>query len=164
MIGDTGTDTPPPWAEAAGQTGPGIAEAIAATARATGFATADLYGRGRDRRLAAARQVAIWRARRSTGASSPALGRHFGRDHTTVLHAVRRVEALRARHGGYRDFTDALRHAVDRSAAGWLASFGWTVVAGAAGTGTTAIPIACVAPPTRYAGRPVVVTSTGTAR
>jgi hypothetical protein len=39
-----------------------------------------------------ARQEAMWWARRQTGASYPALGRAFDRDHSTVLYNVRLVE------------------------------------------------------------------------
>jgi chromosomal replication initiator protein len=39
----------------------------------------------------------MWLAKQLTTRSLPDIGRRFGgRDHTTVLHAVRRIEALRA--------------------------------------------------------------------
>lgn len=42
------------------------------------------------------RQIAMYLARRLTLRSFPEIGRRFGgRDHTTVLHAVRKIEALR---------------------------------------------------------------------
>jgi chromosomal replication initiator protein len=38
----------------------------------------------------------MWLAKQLTTRSLPDIGRRFGgRDHTTVLHAVRRIEALR---------------------------------------------------------------------
>jgi Bacterial dnaA protein helix-turn-helix len=44
------------------------------------------------------RQIAMFLARRLTASSLPVIGRKFGdRDHTTVLHAVRKIEALRSR-------------------------------------------------------------------
>lgn len=46
----------------------------------------------RTRRLAQPRQVAMFLAR-ETGASFPLIGRCFNRDHTTVLHACRKVLA-----------------------------------------------------------------------
>jgi chromosomal replication initiator protein len=39
----------------------------------------------------------MWLAKKLTTRSLPDIGRRFGgRDHTTVIHAVRRIEALRA--------------------------------------------------------------------
>ena len=39
----------------------------------------------------------MWLAKQITTRSLPDIGRRFGgRDHTTVLHAVRRIEALKA--------------------------------------------------------------------
>ncbi len=42
------------------------------------------------------RQVAMYLARHLTGKSLPVIARHFDRDHTTVIHAVRRIEQLRS--------------------------------------------------------------------
>lgn len=54
----------------------------------------DVTGPGRMRTLASARRLAMYLARDLTGASLPQIGRYFGnRDHTTVLHACRTVEA-----------------------------------------------------------------------
>ena len=42
------------------------------------------------------REMAMWLAKQITTRSLPDIGRRFGgRDHTTVLHAVRRIEALK---------------------------------------------------------------------
>src|SRR5207253_408379 len=44
------------------------------------------------------RQIAMYLAKQLTPLSLPMIGRKFGgRDHTTVLHAVRKIEALRTR-------------------------------------------------------------------
>jgi chromosomal replication initiator protein len=46
--------------------------------------------------VARPRQAAMWLAKKLTTRSLPDIGRRFGdRDHTTVLHAVRRIEELR---------------------------------------------------------------------
>jgi chromosomal replication initiator protein len=53
---------------------------------------ADLQGKTRRREVVQARGVAMLLARRLTGASYETVGRHFGgRDHSTVMHACRRV-------------------------------------------------------------------------
>jgi chromosomal replication initiator protein len=57
---------------------------------------ADLLSERRARAVARPRQVAMWLAKQITTRSLPDIGRRFGgRDHTTVLHAVRRIEALK---------------------------------------------------------------------
>ena len=58
---------------------------------------ADLISERRARAVARPRQAAMWIAKQITTRSLPDIGRRFGgRDHTTVLHAVRRIEALKA--------------------------------------------------------------------
>ena len=48
------------------------------------------------RSVARPRQVAMYLSRKLTGKSLPDIGSKFGgRDHTTVLHAVRRIDDLR---------------------------------------------------------------------
>ncbi|MGZ6040143.1 MAG: chromosomal replication initiator protein DnaA, partial [Phenylobacterium sp.] len=61
-----------------------------------GLKQADLISERRARAVARPRQVAMWLAKQITVRSLPDIGRRFGgRDHTTVLHAVRRIEALK---------------------------------------------------------------------
>lgn len=59
---------------------------------------ADLFSKKRTRQIARPRQVAMWLAKNLTSQSYPSIGDAFGgRDHTTVLHAVRTIESLRAK-------------------------------------------------------------------
>lgn len=59
---------------------------------------ADLYSKKRTRQIARPRQVAMWLAKNLTSQSYPSIGEAFGgRDHTTVLHAVRTIESLKAK-------------------------------------------------------------------
>ncbi len=52
----------------------------------------------RAREVARPRQIAMYLAKQLTQRSLPEIGRRFGgRDHTTVIHAVKTIEALRAR-------------------------------------------------------------------
>ena len=68
-----------------------------AVAEHYGMRQADLLSERRNRAIARPRQAAMWLAKHLTTRSLPDIGRRFGgRDHTTVLHAVRRIEALRA--------------------------------------------------------------------
>jgi chromosomal replication initiator protein len=57
----------------------------------------DLLSARRSREIARPRQVAMYLAKRLTPRSLPEIGRKFGgRDHTTVMHAIKRIEELRA--------------------------------------------------------------------
>ncbi len=57
---------------------------------------ADLLSERRTRAVARPRQLAMYLAKNLTTRSYPDIGRRFGnRDHTTVLHAVRRIEQLK---------------------------------------------------------------------
>jgi len=59
---------------------------------------ADLFSSKRTRQVVRPRQVAMWLSKNLTSQSYPAIGESFGgRDHTTVLHAVRTIEALRSK-------------------------------------------------------------------
>jgi chromosomal replication initiator protein len=56
----------------------------------------DLLSARRSRDVARPRQVAMYLAKRLTPRSLPDIGRRFGgRDHTTVMHAVKRIDELR---------------------------------------------------------------------
>ncbi len=58
---------------------------------------ADMLSPRRAREVARPRQIAMYLCKQLTTRSLPEIGRKFGgRDHTTVIHAVRRIEALRA--------------------------------------------------------------------
>jgi hypothetical protein len=54
----------------------------------------EMLGPRRTTRVARPRMVAMMLARELTGASLPQIGMLFGRDHTTCLHAGRRVREL----------------------------------------------------------------------
>lgn len=55
----------------------------------------DMIGHVRTAKLALPRQIAFFISKKITGRSLPELGRRFGgRDHTTVLHSVRKIERL----------------------------------------------------------------------
>lgn len=56
---------------------------------------AELEGGNREKRVSQARQIAIYLARELTPSSFPKIGKEFGgRDHSTVIHAYRRVKEL----------------------------------------------------------------------
>jgi chromosomal replication initiator protein len=58
----------------------------------------DFFSKKRTRQIVRPRQVAMWLTKNLTSQSYPSIGEAFGgRDHTTVLHAVRTIETLRAK-------------------------------------------------------------------
>jgi chromosomal replication initiator protein len=52
----------------------------------------DLKSKKRTQRVAFCRQVAMYLCRRITSNSFPSIGEHFGRDHSTVIHAFNLIE------------------------------------------------------------------------
>ena len=71
---------------------------------------ADLLSKKRNRSLARPRQLAMALAKELTNHSLPEIGDAFGgRDHTTVLHACRKVEELRELHPDIKDDYRTLR-------------------------------------------------------
>ncbi|HEX4077647.1 MAG TPA: DnaA/Hda family protein [Rhizomicrobium sp.] len=73
----------------------------------------DFLSAQRSRRVARPRQVAMFLARTITERSLPDIGRRFGgRDHTTVLHACRRIAALCAEDPTFKQEIEYLRTAL----------------------------------------------------
>ncbi len=67
------------------------------TASYFGLSIDDLCGTSRSRVLATARQIAMYLCRELTDLSLPKIGQQFGgRDHTTVMHADRKIRSLMA--------------------------------------------------------------------
>jgi len=68
---------------------------IEATKDQFGFSADELKGKSRRRPLVMARQMAMYVARQLTDLSFPMIAREFGgRDHTTVMHACDKIDAL----------------------------------------------------------------------
>ena len=70
---------------------------MASTAAYFGLSMEDLCGSSRSRVLVTARQIAMYLCRELTDMSLPKIGQQFGgRDHTTVMHADRKIRSLMA--------------------------------------------------------------------
>lgn len=70
---------------------------------------ADMHSARRSRAVARPRQVAMYLAKQLTPRSLPEIGRKFGgRDHTTVIHAVRKIEELSAYDASFREDIELL--------------------------------------------------------
>jgi chromosomal replication initiator protein len=75
------------------------------------LSNAELLSKDRHKSVAFARQVAMYLCRQRLKCSFPELGRAFGnRDHTTVISAVRRVEALRQTDPKVAAHLEAIEH------------------------------------------------------
>ena len=75
-----------------------------------GIRMADMTSSRRARAVARPRQVAMYLAKQLTPRSLPEIGKKFGgRDHTTVMHAIRQIEKLTAEDRSLADDVDRLR-------------------------------------------------------
>jgi chromosomal replication initiator protein len=84
------------------------ASVIAQTAAYFGLTIDDLCGSSRSRVLVTARQIAMYLCRELTDLSLPKIGQQFGgRDHTTVMHANRKIsEQMAERRSIYNQVTE----------------------------------------------------------
>ena len=70
----------------------------------------DMYSVRRSRNVARPRQVAMYLCKKLTPRSLPEIGRKFGgRDHTTVMHAVKKIEELIANDPSFADDVNTVR-------------------------------------------------------
>ncbi len=74
----------------------------------------DMSSARRARAVARPRQVAMYLAKQLTSRSLPEIGRKFGgRDHTTVMHAVRKIDELREIDSSFAEDIDLLRRMLE---------------------------------------------------
>jgi chromosomal replication initiator protein len=80
-----------------GATRPTVDKIQRATAKEFGITLDEMMSKRRARAIARPRQIAMYLSKMLTTRSLPDIGRRFGgRDHTTVIHAVKRIDGLRA--------------------------------------------------------------------
>ncbi len=74
----------------------------------------DMLGPKRTRTIARPRQIAMYLSKEMTSRSLPEIGRRFGgRDHTTILHGVRKVEEMRASDSQLNEDIELLRRLLE---------------------------------------------------
>jgi chromosomal replication initiator protein len=74
----------------------------------------DMHSARRARSVARPRQVAMYLAKQLTSRSLPEIGRKFGgRDHTTVMHAVKKVDELRDHDTTFAEDVELLRRMLE---------------------------------------------------
>jgi len=75
----------------------------------------DMVSKRRARAIARPRQVAMYLSKKMTKRSLPDIGRRFGgRDHTTVMHAVKRIDSLRLEDGAFNAQIESVEAALKR--------------------------------------------------
>lgn len=75
----------------------------------------DMTSKRRARVIARPRQVAMYLSKKLTKRSLPDIGRRFGgRDHTTVMHAVKRIDSLRAEDAAFNAQIEAVETVLKR--------------------------------------------------
>jgi chromosomal replication initiator protein len=75
---------------------------------------ADLIGPKRIRTIARPRQIAMYLSKHMTLRSLPEIGRRFGgRDHTTIMHGVRKIEEMMATDSQLADDLQLLRRMLE---------------------------------------------------
>ncbi len=91
-----------------------IEEIIRKVAEHYNVRIADMQGPRRARAVSRPRQVAMYLSKTLTTKSLPEIGRRFGgRDHTTVIHAVRKIEELSAIDSQISDDVELLRRILE---------------------------------------------------
>jgi chromosomal replication initiator protein len=87
-----------------------VEDILRIVAKHYGVSRADLLSSRRTANVVRPRQIAMYLAKTLTLRSLPEIGRRFGgRDHTTVLHAVRKIEGLVQGDKGLAEEIEALK-------------------------------------------------------
>ena len=74
----------------------------------------DMHSPRRSRSVARPRQIAMYLAKSITSRSLPEIGRKFGgRDHTTVMHAVKKIEELKHQDSNFNEDIELLKRLID---------------------------------------------------
>lgn len=73
---------------------------LTAVAYRSGLTVPEICGQGRKAVMVHWRKIAVYVLRRHTGASVSLIGRWLSKDHSTIIHSLKRVEAEPARYGG----------------------------------------------------------------
>lgn len=86
-----------------------IHDCLRAVSKEMDISLYDLVGPSRKRHLVRVRWLAMWLAKQLSDASVNAIGQHFERDHTSVMHALRRFEGLREKYPAIRKLSDDMK-------------------------------------------------------
>ena len=85
-------------------------EIVKAVSRHFGVSKSDILSERRHRSVVWPRQIGMYLAKQLTSRSLPEIGRRFGgRDHTTVLHAIKKIEGQLPGNPRLKDEIEALK-------------------------------------------------------
>ena len=105
-----------------------IEDILRIISRHFGVSKGDLLSQRRHRSVVWPRQVGMYLAKQLTARSLPEIGRRFGnRDHTTVLHAIRKIEGELTDNPRLKEELEELKKLLEpltRTASGWSAVLG----------------------------------------
>jgi hypothetical protein len=91
-----------------------VEDIIKAVGRHYGIARNEILSVRRDKDVVLPRQVAVYLCKQLTSRSLPEIGRRMGRDHTTILYSVRRVNQRLAEDNGLaEDIAEIKREILD---------------------------------------------------
>jgi len=92
-----------------------VADIQKGTASWFGLSKDDLLSRRKTRNIVRPRQIAMYLAKQLTSCSLPMIGQRFdGRDHTTVIHAVKTISRLMAADPSFADEVEGLRRTLTK--------------------------------------------------
>ena len=75
----------------------------------------DLTSKKRQRTISVPRQIAFYLTRELTGSSFPEIGEKFGgKDHTTVMHGVKKIEGELSKDMDLKAHVDALKRQIEQ--------------------------------------------------
>ena len=105
-----------PLGQVNGNPQPNIQSILDAVTRYYDIKLTDLLGKRRHKSVALPRQVCMWLARRHTRYSLEEIGGYLGgRDHTTVLHAIRQVDTKQSRDERLKADVDRIQQVLQSS-------------------------------------------------
>lgn len=71
-----------------------MADVLVATILVTGVSREGILSRARSRKYSIPRHMAMYMTRELTGQSLPRIGKFYGRDHSTIIYAIRNIERI----------------------------------------------------------------------
>ncbi len=91
-----------------------VEDVIKTVAAELGVRKADIISEKRDRDISHARQVGMYIAREITDLSYPVIGRHFDKNHTSVIQACKRVKIMMEENSEFRQMVNSISRKIEQ--------------------------------------------------